>query len=258
MSVIDTYVSCTGSEFYPARLDPTGPRWNGFVTPVFTLDTTRQIAADTQAAAEKNGHQCTDTIHVTDGGVTDDGQPQALVMRISWLLLAENDATAVQIIEPDAEGMYAIGGFEWSWYQVDDGPLATAHDAAWKARDRALKESVRRAGELLREDVPDVTAAGVIVEDGIPRLISVATLREIIWKEDGDGESLLGDDAIGDATDVLREALEFGRSPEVLQSSGWKRLDNTEGIDAYTIKFPAPVPSQVRRAVLPPFPQQAS
>ncbi|MGC5412906.1 hypothetical protein ACPXCX_56015, partial [Streptomyces sp. DT225] len=70
-----------------------------------------------------------------------------------------------------------------------------------------LKESVRRAGELLREAVPDVTAAGVIVEDGLPRLISVDTLREIIWKEDGDGESLLGDDAIGDATDDLRDAL---------------------------------------------------
>ncbi|MFD5788606.1 hypothetical protein ACFWH1_18535 [Streptomyces sp. NPDC127037] len=255
MTLIDTYVTCTGSEVYPARLNPDA-RWNGWVCPAFTLDTVRQIAADTQAAAERNGHLCTDTIHVTDGGFTSEGEPQALVMRISWLLLDEGDSTAIEIIKPSGDGMYAIGSHAWCWSEVEDRSLTLAHNAAWDARNRALKESVRRAGEILRLVVPGVSAAGVIVEHGKPRLISVVADQAIAWRESDEGGSPLDDDVIGDATDVLAEALEFGSTPEALQSGGWTPMRNTEGIAAYVIEFPAPVPGQIRRTPLPAFPRQ--
>ncbi|MFD3455807.1 hypothetical protein ACFWVC_26965 [Streptomyces sp. NPDC058691] len=96
---------------FDAKVDPTN-RWNGFLSPFFTLDTARQLAARTQQLADESGHDSVDTIHVIDGG-TRAGEPRAVVVHVSWQWHEEN--TGVSIIEPNSEGLYGIGGWSWCW-----------------------------------------------------------------------------------------------------------------------------------------------
>ncbi|MEU4095533.1 hypothetical protein [Streptomyces sp. NPDC026673] len=97
---------------YDATVDPTN-RWNGWLAPSFTLDTVRLIAARTQQLAEEDGHDSVDTIYVLDGG-TRAGEPRAVVVHVSWQWHDEEN-TGASIIEPNDDGLYAIGGFSWCW-----------------------------------------------------------------------------------------------------------------------------------------------
>ncbi|MFE5795802.1 hypothetical protein ACFQ8C_24955 [Streptomyces sp. NPDC056503] len=113
---VRTRVTITGTENYEAVVDPSD-RWNGFVSPYFTLDTVRQLSADTLAMAEAGGYDYADTVHVIDGGSEADGTPRAIVLHISWTFLAdEGPAQVASIISPrEEDGLYCIGGWEWTW-----------------------------------------------------------------------------------------------------------------------------------------------
>lgn len=156
---------------YDCKLDPTN-RWNGWLSPYFTLDTARQLAARTIEMADEYGYDCTDTVHVIDGsadsadsvhviegGTNSEHEPRAVVVRIRWRELAEggraavssdlvggeqpepiapdgegeplavvlhiswqyveestDDEDAADVIEPNAEGLYGIGGWVWTWH----------------------------------------------------------------------------------------------------------------------------------------------
>ncbi|MET8746860.1 hypothetical protein [Streptomyces sp. NPDC004728] len=108
----------------------------------------------------------------------------------------------------------------------------------------ALREGARKAGDILRELVPAATAAGLIVEDGHPRLISVATDSGIVWTEDDQDRGPFDYERIGGADAALHQALRVSTDPEALSAAGWIHLRNDQGIDAYAIEFPPPLPKQ--------------
>ncbi|MGW1801703.1 hypothetical protein ACWCQN_38750 [Streptomyces sp. NPDC001984] len=112
--MIDTRV-CIDDTFGPfaAKVDPTH-RWNGWLCPRFTLDTVREMAARSQEMADEYGHDSVPTIHVIDGG-TDQGEPRVVVAQISWQYHDGDAEGATSIINPDDDGLYGIGGGEWTW-----------------------------------------------------------------------------------------------------------------------------------------------
>lgn len=85
--------------------------------PFFTLDTVRLLSAETLKDAAKYGYDCSDTIHVIDGGTDNNGAPRAVVLHIRWMYLEEEGpAQVASVINPRKEdGLYGIGGWEWTW-----------------------------------------------------------------------------------------------------------------------------------------------
>ncbi|WP_127361582.1 hypothetical protein [Actinacidiphila soli] len=119
----DTRVTLNGEQIYDARLDPTN-RWNGWVSPQFTLETVRQLAADTQADAATYGHDAVDTIHVIEGGTDDEGEPRVIVLHIRWQYHHDSPEGGANIVPRSPDGWYSIGGWEWTWYMVDEDDAA--------------------------------------------------------------------------------------------------------------------------------------
>ncbi|MGY3341136.1 hypothetical protein ACVW0K_007329 [Streptomyces filamentosus] len=113
---IRTRVTVSGTTDYDAVVDPAN-RWNGWVSPYFTLDTVRRLSAEMLGLADAHGYDCADTVHVIDGGTDDDGEPRAIVLHIRWVYLADEGAQSVtSVVEPRTEdGLYCIGGWEWTW-----------------------------------------------------------------------------------------------------------------------------------------------
>jgi hypothetical protein len=122
-------VSVDGVHTYEAWAD-LALRWNGWLSPHFPLDQVRALAEHTQADMEA-GHQVC-TVHVIDGYqyTEEDGaarrQPAATVLLIDWDYYGEFGPEEVtRVITPDSHGRYAIGGFEWTWYQVEEPQAST-------------------------------------------------------------------------------------------------------------------------------------
>ncbi|MEU3708377.1 hypothetical protein AB0E82_39575 [Streptomyces anulatus] len=110
-----TVVTIDGTDSYEAVLHPER-RWNGFVSPFFTLDEARKLASDTLTLADQYGYDCADTVHVIDGGAGSDGAPRAVVLHVRWMYLEDEGPTEVTtVITPTADGRYLIGGWEWTW-----------------------------------------------------------------------------------------------------------------------------------------------
>ncbi|MEU1853915.1 hypothetical protein ABZ499_32830 [Streptomyces sp. NPDC019990] len=202
---------------FDAKVDPHN-LWNGFVSPRFTLETARELAAQTQAMAEECGAESVDTVHVIDAGATDrDGKPLAFVLRVSWMYVEQEGAKqCTLIIEPDDEGLYSIGGWEWTWGYVHWWCLCS-EPRAWhvpqcegcgitRDQSHALKEAAPNVGEILRTLAPEATAA-LFTADGPPRIVSVFT---------GDTELAIGDggpfdaETLGAADAALHAALGSG------------------------------------------------
>ncbi len=117
--MITTRVSYNEERTYAAQVHPTN-RWNDWVSPSFTLDTVRQLAADTQADAAKYGHDAVDTIHVIEGGTDTEGEPRAIVLHIRWAHHGQSPKQGAAIGHPGKDGRYYIGGWEWTWYMIED------------------------------------------------------------------------------------------------------------------------------------------
>ncbi|MEU7093000.1 hypothetical protein [Kitasatospora aureofaciens] len=112
---IATRVTLDGPNF-PAMVDLTN-RWNGWLSPYFDLDTVRELAKFFDEQAEEYGRDAVDTVHVIDGGTNLDGTPRAVVAKVSWMYVPdEGPVECTEIIEPDANGLYGVGGWEWTWY----------------------------------------------------------------------------------------------------------------------------------------------
>ncbi|KPI33295.1 hypothetical protein OV450_1383 [Actinobacteria bacterium OV450] len=115
MGIIDTRV-CIDDTLGPldCKLDPTN-RWNGWLSPRFTLGATRALSAQTLGLADECGYDSVDTIHVIDGrvdsaetvhvidGGTWDGEPLAAAVRINWRKLARGAADATTITRANAK-----------------------------------------------------------------------------------------------------------------------------------------------------------
>ncbi|MFB7341275.1 hypothetical protein ACFCZ6_14555 [Streptomyces hydrogenans] len=113
---VRTRVTVGGTPDYEAVVDPSH-RWNGWVSPYFTLDTVRQLAAETIDTADAHGYTDAETIHVIDGGTDSDGEPRAVVLHIRWIYLDDQGPEKVtSVIDPrEEDGLYCIGGWEWAW-----------------------------------------------------------------------------------------------------------------------------------------------
>ncbi|MFE7214587.1 hypothetical protein ACFU93_32525 [Streptomyces sp. NPDC057611] len=118
-AMVEVLVCANDRDRYPAMVDPADQSDDGYVRPWFDLDTVRRIAADTQADAERHGHGSIDTVHVLDGTVG--RQAHAVVLVICWMYLGgERRQQAVEVLQPNARGRYAVGGHDWCWYALDD------------------------------------------------------------------------------------------------------------------------------------------
>ncbi|WP_030236830.1 hypothetical protein [Streptomyces sp. NRRL S-350] len=112
---VATLVTLDGPDF-PAMVDPTN-RWNGWLSPCFDLTTVRKLAKFLDQQAEEFGRDCVDTVHIVEGGTNPDGTPRAIVTKVSWQYLPDSGPEeCTDIIEPDEDGLYGIGGWEWCWY----------------------------------------------------------------------------------------------------------------------------------------------
>ncbi|MFC7791381.1 hypothetical protein [Streptomyces cinereoruber] len=119
--MIEVMVSCNGRNQYPALIDPTDHR-DGFVKPWFDLETVQRIAEDTQTDPGTFGNGFTDTVHVIPCPVEDQDRPLVLIVR--WMYLdGEKHQEAVENVERNADGRYAVGEFGWCWYMLDEDQL---------------------------------------------------------------------------------------------------------------------------------------
>ncbi|MEU5476838.1 hypothetical protein [Streptomyces mirabilis] len=129
-ATVDVMVCANDRDRYPAKVDPADQR-DGYVRPWFDLDTVRRIATDTQADAARYGHGSVDTVHVLESGddsVKPDGPVDhtkyAVVLVICWMNLNGNKREqATEVLQPNKDGRYAIGGFEWCWYALSEDGL---------------------------------------------------------------------------------------------------------------------------------------
>ncbi|MFJ3249104.1 hypothetical protein [Streptomyces sp. NPDC086782] len=116
---VEVLVCANDRDRYPALVDPDDQR-DGYVRPWFDLHTVRRIAADTRRDAAKHGHGSIDTVHVLNGTVN--RTRHAVVMVICWMYLGgERREQAVEVLQPNADGRYAVGGHDWCWYALTDG-----------------------------------------------------------------------------------------------------------------------------------------
>ncbi len=117
-------VSADGEHVYEAVADKSN-RWNGFLSPRFTLETVKQIAADCQKGIEEFGRDSQDEILVLEAPelneADDEGEERkaAVVLHIRWSYIhSDGPATCATVIAPGEDGRYAIGAWEWTWAEV--------------------------------------------------------------------------------------------------------------------------------------------
>ncbi|MYS32942.1 MULTISPECIES: hypothetical protein [unclassified Streptomyces] len=256
---------------FDCKLNP-AVRWNGWLSPHFSLAVARQLSAQTIREADEYGYDCVatihviegredspDTVHVIEGGPSRHGEddetlavavrvnwrqvsrdarsaatvgeatPQArkaarrrkpggrgahraVIVHIRWMYLDEGSDTAVSIEAPDDEGLYPIGGWEWTWHLATwwclCGEPQHWHEpdcpcGVTRAQMLALKEATPQVGAILRRLAPGATAALIETIDA-PRIIAVT---------EGATELPLGDggpydtETLGEADAALRAAL---------------------------------------------------
>ncbi|MDQ0962002.1 hypothetical protein QFZ66_005880 [Streptomyces sp. B4I13] len=116
-AMVDVMVCANDRDRYSAKVDPADQR-DGHVRPWFDLGTVRRIASVSQAEAAEHGHGSFDTVHVLDGTV--DRTAHAVVLVICWMYLGgERHERATEILQPNEDGRYAVGGHDWCWYALD-------------------------------------------------------------------------------------------------------------------------------------------
>lgn len=198
---------------FDAKVDP-AHLWNGWVIPHFPLDAVRALAEQTQRLAEEYGAESTETVHVLDvGGKDRDGNPMVVVCKVAWQYFDEGGEYATDIIEPGEDGLYSIGGGEWTWHYASWWCLCTeGHDwhvphcegcGMTREQSQALKDAAPRVGEILQRLAPETTAV-LFEADGAPHIVGAVA---------GETELNLGDggpfdtETLGEADAALQAAL---------------------------------------------------
>ncbi|MFF6801104.1 hypothetical protein [Streptomyces sp. NPDC012616] len=293
---------------FECQLDPRN-RWNGWMSPYFTLDAAHELSAQTIRMAEEDGYDCVDTIHVIDGRAdsrdtvhiiqsdvkrsTDDEdddqdpEPLAIAIRINWRDLdkgaeqataiavatraarkaarrrkpngkgetrtvvvhvrwqwVEENHTATNVIEPNRDGLYGIGGWEWTWSsEVWWCPRCGSYEE-WHDTECAC--GLTRPATLL--GVATWTAACVLHDrapEATSALVDLTDLARICAVYAGDTELDMADDTgpfdtetLGKADEVLRRAL-GNATPADLTAAGWEHVPDPQSDRLYRITFPA-------------------
>jgi hypothetical protein len=99
------YVTVTGLGVYPAEVARV--QWNGWACPRFTRQTAENIVADVAENNTKPWHDCDDRLS-WDGDVIVRYEPA----------FADEEGYQPERLEPDSNGMYGIGAFEWVWQEA--------------------------------------------------------------------------------------------------------------------------------------------
>lgn len=235
MGNIKTWVCMDDQHIYPATVD-LSHRWNGWLSPGFTLDVVRQLAAHTEEMAEADGFNCDDQIIVIDG------EPEPVVLHVHWMYHKEDGGSeAVTVVKPDENGLYWIGGWEWCWYQVEDGPLFHTANATFDAWKRVLGASARRIGEILRTQMPGAESCLIDLTQ-LGHIVQVAAEGGVTWPSDTedngpDGYGPFDGETLGAADEVLRKALDHGSDRVSLEVAGWRPAREIREWELLRIEF---------------------
>ncbi|GHH25616.1 hypothetical protein [Streptomyces rubradiris] len=138
------------------------------------------------------------------------GASRAVIVHVRWQFLDEGSDTAANVVTPDSDGLFPIGGWEWTWHSVSWWCLCGA-DHEWhiprchltREQVQAFTEAVPQVGAILRRLAPGATAA-LLETVAAPRIVGVV---------EGATELNLGDggpfdtETLGEADAVLRAAL---------------------------------------------------
>lgn len=292
---------------FDCQLDPHN-RWNGWMSPYFTLDAARALSAQTLRMADEYGYDCTDTIHVIEGRVdsrdtvhiidsdmtyeTDpqwgDRAPLSMAVRINWRDLdakgaeeattieiasraarkaarrrkpngkgatrtvivhirwqwASEGGSAANVIEPSRDGLYGIGGWEWTWSCVpwwcpQCGGHSNWHETECSCgTDRPatpLGVAAWTVGCILHDQAPEATEVLVDLTNSAS-IIDVLAGERVITGTDDTGP--FDTETLGSADSVLRRALDADPDAD-LTEAGWEHVPDDESARLYRLTFPA-------------------
>ncbi|MGY5035145.1 hypothetical protein ACWC9U_30730 [Streptomyces sp. 900116325] len=292
---------------FDCKLNPAN-RWNGWLSPHFTLDTARELSAQTLRIADEYGYDCADTVHVIDGRedsgdtvhiieggtnpysedheqvaiavrirwrnvgrnvttavtvahatandrkaarrrkVTGRGARRTVIVKAAWQWLYEGSATAADVIAPGRDGLYGIGGWEWTWHFASwwcaCGEAMDWHELRYDNCDLHRDSQppaptnqmvAEKVGTILRTLAPEATSA----------LVDVTNMAHVIEVFAGDTEIDTADDTgpfdtetLGEADVVLQQAVNRASRLHDLVS-GWEHVPDERSAQLYRVTFPA-------------------
>ncbi|MEU6595285.1 hypothetical protein ABZ923_39845 [Streptomyces sp. NPDC046881] len=169
---------------------------------------------------------------------------RVIFVHVRWMYLGDDLGTA-NIVEPDRDGLYPIGGWEWTW-SIASWWCPCAYHNEWhelecekcgaSREDRPktpLAIATALAGQTLRGLVPEATSA----------LVDLTSLGHICQVFAGDTEVDTADDSgpydtetLGAADTILRQALV---EDDDLTAAGWEHAPDPQSERLYRITFPA-------------------
>jgi hypothetical protein len=181
--------------------------------------------------------------------VTGRGARRAVVVHIRWQYLDEGSDTAATTVSPDAEGLYPIGGWEWTWHFASWW-CACGNDFDWHetqcpcglTRDSQPKAPLGTAGvkvgQILRQVAPEATSALIDLTD-LARVCAVFAGNSELDTADDTGP--FDTETLGWADEVLRMAMDEAAVPEDINASGWERVPDEKSTALYRVTFPTPI-----------------
>ncbi|MEU2264974.1 hypothetical protein ABZ568_00670 [Streptomyces olindensis] len=243
--MIATRVCIDGPDTYPALIVE-DDRHGGRVTPYFTLDGVRQLAADTHKYAERDPRSA-ETIHILETAPDAAGERGTIVLHADWVVEDQDGpADAARVVAPNEHGLYRIGpdwhwSLAWWWCACETYNHWHEYRCSGCGMTRAeqpkkgLEAATWKAARLLRALAPEATSALVDLTD-LPRICTVYA---------GDTELDMADDTgpfdtetLGAADEALRQALD-DVEPSDLAEAGWEPVADDESDHVYRVTFPA-------------------
>lgn len=168
---------------------------------------------------------------------------RVVFVHVRWMYLAD-ELDSANIVEPDRNGLYPIGGWEWTWSCVSWWCPACGNHENWHITQCAcglerpatnLGTATWTAGSVLHDRAPEATSA----------LVDLTHLATICAVFAGEHEIDTADDTgpfdtetLGAADQVLRKALEEA-TDEDLAAAGWEHVPDPRSDRLYRITFPA-------------------
>jgi hypothetical protein len=161
----------------------------------------------------------------------------------------EESNTAANVVQPDENGLYPIGGWEWCWDFVSwwcvCGERSDWHETDCQCgmnRDENPKTPLAvatwAAGTALRRLVPEATSALVDLT-GLPFAVAVFAGDTEIDTADDTGP--FDTETLGQADAILRKGMEDS-GPGDVADDGWEHVPGREVGPALPDQLPRPRP----------------
>ncbi|MFJ5037968.1 hypothetical protein [Streptomyces parvulus] len=171
------------------------------------------------------------------------GQERAVIVHLRWQHLVEGSTTAAEIIEPDADGLYCIGGWEWCWgyshWWCACGSAQKWHETqclCGLTRDgqpaTRLGKATVEVAKILRIPAPGATAFTVDAT-GLPYIVDVLAGGHVL---NGTDSGPYDTETLGYADSALRAAFD---EDDDITAAGWERVPDEESSALYRVTLPA-------------------